>query len=132
MEDEDHVYDSNEDEYESSSDDLNELEDSNTKVDGGYDARSMVKTFQHLQEAFAGFAKFVDSKGKASQYGVQTCAGMSTRSVRGRGRGRATSTRSTSERAGSRFNSKYFGEIIAQLDDRKKDIVRDHGFGILL
>jgi len=52
--------------------------------------------------------------------------------VRGRGRGRATGTGSTSERAGSRFNSKYFGEIIAQLDDRKKDIVRDRGFGILL
>ena len=52
--------------------------------------------------------------------------------MRGRGRGRATGTGSTSERAGSRFNSKYFGEIIAQLDDRKKDIVRDRGFGILL
>ena len=52
--------------------------------------------------------------------------------MRGRGRGRATGTGSTSERAGSRFYSKYFGEIIAQLDDRKKDIVRDRGFGILL
>jgi len=30
------------------------FKDSNTEVDGGYDARSMVKMFQHLQEAFAG------------------------------------------------------------------------------
>ena len=39
----------------------------------------------------------------------------------------------TSERPGSRFNSKYFGEkIIAKLDERKKKIIRHHGFGILL
>lgn len=37
------------------------------------------------------------------------------------------------EKVGSRFNSKYFAnDIIAKLDDRKRKIITDYGFGVLL
>lgn len=71
----------------------------------------MVNTFKHLQKTFVG----------------------SNRCVRGRGKGKSSGAASTSDRPGSRFNSKYFGEkIIANLDERKRKIIQDRGFGILL
>ena len=49
------------------------------------------------------------------------CIGFQiNRTVRGRGKGKSSAAASTSERASSRFNSKYFGEIIVKLDERKK------------
>jgi len=61
------------------------------------------------------------------------CIGFQiNRTVRGRGKGKSSAAASTSERASSRFNSKYFGEIIVKLDERKKKIIRDQGFGTLL
>ena len=61
------------------------------------------------------------------------CIGFQiNRTVRGRGKGKSSAAASTSERASSRFNSKYFGEIIVKLDERKKKIIWDQGFGILL
>jgi len=52
--------------------------------------------------------------------------------VRRKSRGKSSGAANTTERASSRFNSRYFGEIVAKLDDRKKKIIQDHDFGILL
>jgi hypothetical protein len=62
------------------------------------------------------------------------CIGFqSNRSVRGRGKGKSSGATNTSDRPGSRFNSKYFGEkIIRILDERKRKIIQDRGFDILL
>ena len=61
------------------------------------------------------------------------CIGFQiNRTVRDRGKGKSSVAASTSERASSRLNSKYFGEIIVKLDERKKKIIWDQGFGILL
>jgi len=61
------------------------------------------------------------------------CIGFQiNRTARGRGKGKSSAAASTSERASSRFNSKYFEEIIIKLDERKKKIIWDQGFGILL
>jgi len=55
-----------------------------------------------------------------------------TRDVKGTVKGKSTADESSSGKAGSRCNSKYFGHKIRELDERKKKIIRDHGFGILL
>jgi len=61
------------------------------------------------------------------------CIGFQiNRTIRGRGKRKSSAAASTLERASSRFNSKYFEEIIVKLDEHKKKIVQDQGFGILL
>ena len=47
-------------------------------------------------------------------------------------KGKETIGDSPSTLASSRCNSKYFGDIVRELDESKKKIIRDHGFGILL
>jgi hypothetical protein len=54
------------------------------------------------------------------------------RNVTVRRKGKLSAGASTSETPGSRFNSKYFAEVIAGLDDRKRDIIKARGFGVLL
>ena len=54
------------------------------------------------------------------------------RDVKGIGKEKSTADESSSAKAGSRCNNKYFGEKIRELDECKKKIIRDHGFGILL
>ena len=54
------------------------------------------------------------------------------RNVKAAGKEKSTVGNSTSGTAGSRWNNRYFGGIIRKLDDRKKNIIREHGFGILL
>ena len=54
------------------------------------------------------------------------------RNVKAAGKEKSTVGNSTSGTAGSRWNNRYFGGIIRKLDDRKKNIIREHGFRILL
>ena len=57
---------------------------------------------------------------------------LNTRDVKGTVKGKSTAGESSSGKAGSRCNNKYFGHKIRELDERKEKIIRDHGFGILL
>ncbi|XP_066382594.1 uncharacterized protein [Miscanthus floridulus] len=118
-------------EEENNSDSMNVGEDRNPTYDD-IDTAEMLKTFKHVQEALSGFSKFVGNKGKSRRSGVRVRSRKINRTIRGRGKGKSSAAASTSERASSRFNSKYFGEIIMKLDERKKKIIRDHGFGTLL
>lgn len=55
-----------------------------------------------------------------------------SRHVQGKGKGKSFAGESSSSVPSSRCNNTYFGEIVHALDDRKKDIIRERGFGILL
>ena len=55
-----------------------------------------------------------------------------TRDVKGTVKGKSTTGESSSGKLGSRCNNKYFGHKIRELDEHKKKIIRDHGFGSCL
>ena len=54
------------------------------------------------------------------------------RNVKATDKEKSTVGNSTSGTAGSMWNNRYFGGIIRKLDDHKKNIIREHGFRILL
>lgn len=80
---------------------------------------------------FFQIARCIEKKGKSR---AQKRARKNPRDVKGTGKGKSTAiaAESSSAKAGSRCSNKYFGEKISKLDERKRNIIRDHGFGILL
>ena len=76
-------------------------------------------------------AKIVDQQGHSKEQGNSNQHAHRDGIVRGKGK--SVGAVGTSGKAYSRFNCKYFGrDIVGKLDERKKNIIKQRGFGRLL